>query len=359
MRTSAIGVTTWLGLVMCLGVQACAADEANDPEIQLAKSKMAELKPAFQKYHQAVEALLSANEQAARENPDFGPGVTGLLRIKEMRAHGLPGEDESAKYRAEDPEGWKKLFELSEGPFAQKVMAENLREPNLAGQLRPALLLEARARSGWIPEQREKFMAELRTESYTVFDPNDPNDEQLWQNIKRLLLERAERGAQYRKRLLEEQGVPQWMAERTGYYRFTDGMGEWLGYWLAVEMPDEVFEAAEQVRACIKTLNGIYPSWRRIERLLLAETPVGNAQAINYAARQWDAVVEGVNRIYPSSSPKRIDPGPSGDGSFDHRKAFYMADKLRIIFLEAEDRPGPEIREQYRQRRFIERSERR
>ncbi len=357
MRTTAITVRMWLGLVICLGVQACGANEPNEREIQLAQSKMAELKPAFQKYHQAVEGLLAANEKAARENPDFGPGVTGLLRINEMRDHGLPGDDQSAKLRAEDPEGWKKFFELSEGPFAYKVLAENLRDPNLARQLRPALLLETRARSGWIPEQRERFMEELRKEGYTAFDPNDQDDERLWQNIKRLVLDRAERGVQYRKRILEEQGVPEWMAERTGYYRFTDNIGEWLDYWLSMEMPDEAVEAAKQVRACIATLNGIYPSWKKIEHLLLANFSVESPSAISYTARQWDAAIEGANRIYASS--RRIDARPA-DRSFDHRKAFYVADELRIMVEEAAThRPSREIREQYRQRRFVERSERR
>jgi hypothetical protein len=273
-----------------------------------------------------------------------------------MRNEGLPGAKESGQYRSEDAEGWKKLFQLCEGAFAKKVMGENLRDPDLARQLRPALLLQYRAVAAQRPEQRDKFMEELESGGYVVFDPNDPNDDRLWQNIKHYELERDERAAKYRKQLIEEQGVPQWMADYAGYYRFTDSLLDWLRYSLAMEMPDEVLAAAKQMETARKSLGLIYPSWGRIDHLLSTDASAEYQNAVHRAARWLEDIVDNINVTYPSS--KRINAGPR-DGSVDHLKAAHMADQLRIMFVEVGgDRPSQEMREQYRQKRFVEPSRR-
>jgi len=353
MRTGAIAVRTWLGLVICLGVHAWGANEPNEREIQLAQSKMEELKAAHQKYRQAVVGLLSAYEEAARANPDFGPGVTGLLRIKMLSR--FPGAKESAKYQDEDPEGWQKLLLMSEGASMAKVMGDHLRDPNLAKQLRPGLLFLYRAGKGWIPEQREKFMKELEDRGHTVFDPNDRDDERLWQNIKKYELEQAEGAIRMQKQLLQEQHVPQWMLNWAGYYRFADSMGEWLDFWLSMEMPDQVLDASRQVRTVMENLDRIYPSWKRIQYLLGADASPEYGSAVNRAARWSDDIIASINRVYPSSN--QIGPGPS-DASFDERKAGYMVYELMRIFEEAaRHRPSAEVRNQYHERRFVVRPE--
>jgi len=338
-------------LVLCLVVQGGAAIGADESLSAMPASEMEALQGVYREYQQAIAGLFSSIERAAGANPDFGPGVTGLLRVIIMDAGTPPGRKEASRHRTEDPSDYSLMQEMCEFASVAQVTGRHLSDPNLARQFRAVLLLKYRMFHGWDREPREKFMDRLAEEGRAVFDPNDSDDERLWLNIRHYELQAAQKAVETRRQLNEIRGVPVWMMEYVGYNGFTYWMHTPFEYWLGMEMSDEVLEAAKRLdRACDK-LSDTHRSWRRVEHLLDGRIDPEQQEVIDAAARQVDAIAASIHRMFPTA--RGYFDTPAGK-DFDPRKAGYAARELTSIILAAgEIRPDRKFREQYRQKRFV------
>jgi len=263
-------MTVCFFVLVCFGSNACAGAEPNEQEIQLAAEKMQQLKQAYKEYEEAIAYFLKVNEEAIQKQPALAGVETGLLRNDAMERRSLPGESEYRKYRrtSEDPNEVRRMFTRCRTPFGAKAMADALRDPNWAEELKPALLLKYRWWGPRGPGLKERFKENLKEKGYTVFDPTDPNDERLWKNIKRYEFEMAEHLEPVRRRFLEEEGVPKWLADYAGLYTLLNGTFTLHTYCLRLYTPEKVVDAAKRVRELLHKMRRIYPGWSNIQHLL-------------------------------------------------------------------------------------------
>jgi len=258
-------------LVMFTILNICRASEIAEPnkkEIQLSAEKMQELKQAYTNLKQSIEHFLEVNRNAEKQHPGLAAVETCLLRMRRMESQGFPGYNEyQTFYNASDEN--KRLFDLCRAPFSSKFYADAIRDPNWAEELKPLLLLQYRYEDTYPPEvQREAFVERLKKKGLTVFEPNDPNDERLWNNIKRHVQENSDYYEQRRTNLVEEKGVPKKVAEFAGYLSYNNMIIRLSEPWLLINTPEEVIDALREMMEKIKEIMSIYPQWIQIEHLL-------------------------------------------------------------------------------------------
>jgi len=270
-------MTVCFFVLVCFGSNACAGAEPNEQEIQLAAEKMQQLKQAYKEYEEAIAYFLKVNEEAIQKQPALAGVETGLLRNDAMERRSLPGESEYKKYRrtSEDPNEVRRMFTRCRWAFGPKAKADALLDPNWAEELKAIELLGYR--SWWGPHgpgSKERFKENLKEKGYTVFEPDDPNDERLWKNIKQYTSQRAERFEKVRRRLVEEEGIPEFVAKYAGVYSLMNRLKGGYRLWLRSYPPDEeVLQAAKRVRELIHKMRRIYPGWSNIQYLLTSNIP--------------------------------------------------------------------------------------
>ena len=258
-------------LVIFVILNICRASEIAEPnkkEIQLSAEKMQELKQAYDKLQQSIEHFLEVNRNAEKQHPGLAAVETCLLRKRPMENLGDSEYNEyQTFYNASDEN--KRLFDLCRLPFGAKFYADAMKDPNWAEELKPILLLQYRIEDEYPPEvQRETFMERLKKRGLTVFEPNDPNDERLWNNIKRHVQENSDYYEQQRTNLVEEKGVPKKVAEFAGYLTYNNMIIRLSGPWLLINTPEEVIDALREMMEKMKEIMSIYPQWIQIEHLL-------------------------------------------------------------------------------------------
>jgi hypothetical protein len=185
-----------------------------------------------------------------------------------MKKAGLPGEREFRQYHASqtNTEEFEKTYRRCRHAFGTKAWAEALRDQEREPELRPIMIfnyrhLLPRSSANW----REKFIDTLRKRGLTVFEPSDPNDEQLWRNIKRNMFEIADYTAHERAKLVEE-GVPEFMRKYAGRYDFISACSELCNYWIKAYVPKELVKAAKELREQQQKLSAIEPGGANPER---------------------------------------------------------------------------------------------
>ena len=110
------------------------------------------------------------------------------------------------------------------------------------------------------PNWREQAIKAFRKRGLTVFDPADPNDERLWQNIKRNMSELAMHTQAERSKLIEE-GVPEFMREYVGQYDVINASSELSWYWMRAYVPKKLVEAAKALHEQEQKMSAIEPGW--------------------------------------------------------------------------------------------------
>jgi len=277
-------------------VNICMSAEPNEPnalDVQLTAEKMEQLKQEYKKYKEAVDNFLQANKEAAKNNPYLADVETTLLRISDIRSRGIVGHEDYQKYisNSKDPNEARKLYIQCRIVFYPKATNQMLQDATWAKCLKPAFLSLYRYSYGdKRPGQKEIFLQELRENGYSEFDPNDPNDKRLWDNIQRYIYEQAENLQTKQFELINEKGVPQKVAEYAGFYSFVDSQYEINSFLIAFYTPREVIEAAKEVRKREGILSSIYVQWGKLEHLLTDKNLIVDYSKKGVKGTPWDKV---------------------------------------------------------------------
>jgi hypothetical protein len=249
--------------LVCLFGSSCQTGRVDERDAEAAR--LWRLRQEYEKFDQAVSYLLAVNAEAMRQNPDLRFVERGLHRVNEMKRAGLPGQREFRQYRVShpDPEQFEKTYRRSSHAFGMKAWAEALRDPERQAELRPIMIFNYRhllPRRN--PNWRDKFIDALKRQGLTVFDPNDPNDERLWRNIKQNMFEMADYTAGERAKLVAE-GVPESVREYAGWHDFMNACSELYRYWMKVYVPRELVRAARALHEQEQRLSAIEPEWAK------------------------------------------------------------------------------------------------
>ncbi|HUT30974.1 MAG TPA: hypothetical protein VMX13_14370 [Sedimentisphaerales bacterium] len=248
---------------VCFVVSSCQRGQVAERDSGAAKVQR--LRQEYEKFDRAVSYLLAVNAEAMRQNPDLHFVERGLHRVNEMKRAGLPGEREFKQYRASraNAEQFERTYMRCRHAFGTKAWAEAIRDPDREPELRPVMILNyryllPRSSANW----REKFIDALKSRGLTVFEPNDPNDERLWRNIKRNMFEMAEYTTGERAKLVGE-GVPEFMRRYAGQYEVMNACSELYWYWMKAHVPKELVEAAKALDEQEQKLSAIEPEWAK------------------------------------------------------------------------------------------------
>jgi len=294
-------VTICILVTACFGLDSCSATEPNEQDILLAKERMEQLRQAYKEYEEAIAHFLKVNADAIREQPDLAAVEVGRLRMDAMERTGWLSKEKHGKFlrSSEDPNEVHKMVVRCSSSFGMKAMVELLGDPNWAWELRPALLLAYRLE--WDPNgpmsreglSKNTFMDNLKEKGYTVFDPTDPNDERLWENIKRHALEKAEHYDYERQRLLQklrELNYPECVAEYAGMATLVDGLIYGYNVWLYFNTPENLVQAAKGLEKALDRMDKTYRRWHTMLNVLADETNPYTTDRLYRIETRWDRV---------------------------------------------------------------------
>ncbi len=271
-------------LCVCSGVVTCGAIEPNEQDIQLAGEKMQQLREVYKEVQQAEAHLVRITKEAEQKEPLLREMAKAVKKINQFKEHGLAKERTRYKNylkNSTEPNRVREWFDDCRVPFAAKEWADALSDANQERLLKIPLIRQYR-----YPEMVEKLKRDLsKHPSFTFFDPNDPNDDRLWQNIKRFNFELAEHNHAKRRQLLDQEGVPEWLADYAGKYSFAQSAFETYTGGLALLTPMEVQESEKRLLSLYHKMSTIYPGWSQM-RHLLAEKYTEEDKAVARAARE-------------------------------------------------------------------------
>ena len=302
-------------------------EKPNEQDIQLAAEKMEKLRKAYGEYEQAIDNFLAVNRETNNEIPGLAAVEAALLRINEFESQGLPGREKYKKWSDsfKDAEKGSELYGECRHAFTSKAWDEILNDPNWSKLIKPSTLWLYRHRfskhSEYIP--KEEFQQKLQKHGYTVFDPTDPNDEQLWKNIKRFWSKRAEDDRDKRLKLVEDANVPEYVVVYVKAYQtigsiFTPGT-DWLRAHTSRD--HKLVKAAELIEKKRKNLYKIYQDWREVRHLLTDEV-----ESLN--ERDWILERYFINW----NKVKRFLSGEievmNSDNSLNYQAVIYIAERV-------------------------------
>jgi hypothetical protein len=253
-------------VLVCCGSGLCGAAEPNEQDIQLAKEKMDQLREVYKQVQQAEAELQRLIEEAERKEPLLRPTKDALKRIEDFYEHDLAkGHERFGKLVSDsnDPNAIYRLYEECMVVFSQNKSVELLSDPNQERLLKKPMI--------------HYFRTVVAKDSFTAFvpqfDPNDPNDEKLWQNIKQMHSKRAPEEYLRRKReyYIEEKGVPEWLPDYAGSMAFANGMINSYKGGIHLLTPQEVRDAEERVNKLYHKMSKIYYRWGSIRHLLTSQ----------------------------------------------------------------------------------------
>jgi hypothetical protein len=239
--------------------------------MQSARETVEKLRPEYEKFSKAAAHFVEVVDEAKRREPRLAALEAGKIRIGAMEHNDMSSRFIRYRSSSEDRDKVNRMFGRCRKVFAAKVWSEALTDPNRAGEIRPALILLYRSEMRR-PSMHEQFIESLKTCGLAVFDPNDPDEDRLWENIKRHEIARSHSLGPARQKILkelEEEGIGRWFAEHAGQHDFSQVLQEWLeiGFWFYT--PEEVYQAKKQFEEAEDRMGDIYPWWGWMRRILM------------------------------------------------------------------------------------------
>lgn len=264
-------VTICILLTACFGLDSCSATGPNEQDIQLAKEKMQRLREVYKEVQQAEVELQRLTEEAEREEPLLRPTVEALKKMKAF----LQAQDHQRfqKYlnNSKDRKAAYRLYSDCKGAFVNNKTIQFLSDPNQERLVIKPLLFIYR-----------RLSKETLQESLPGFDPNDPNDERVWQKLKQMYFKRTpdEYLQRARKYYIEEKGVPEWLPDYAGDVAFAGQMITAYETGILLLTPQDVCDAEKRVDNLYIKIGKIYPSWNKMRHLLAGENNPDNEAVI-------------------------------------------------------------------------------
>jgi hypothetical protein len=263
-------IAVCLFALVCFDSSLYGAAEPNEQDIQLAKEKMQRLREVYTEVQQAEMELQRLTEEAEREEPLLRPTVEALKKMKafyealdHQRFHKYlnDSKDRKVAYR---------LYEHCKATFSGNKSLELLNDPNEERLVKKPLIHICRK--------------ELRKDPLTGFDPNDPNDERVWQSIKQILyFQQSPEGylQQRREYYIKGKGVPEWLPDYAGDMAFADRMINTYETGILLLTPQDVRDAEKRVNNLYVKIGKIYFRWGEMRHLLAGENNPDNEAVIH------------------------------------------------------------------------------
>jgi len=283
-------IAACLFALVCFGSSLYATVEPNEQNIQLAKEKMQRLREVYREVQQAEVELQQLVEEAEREEPLLRPTVEALKAMRDFYENEIKDGQRFQEYlnNSKDRKEAYRLYEHCKVIFSQNKSFELLNDPNQERLVKKPVIYYF----------RNKAPQELITSITSVipqFDPNDPNDERLWQNIKQMYFKQAPEEYLQRKReyYVKEKGVPEWLPDYAGNMAFADGIINWYEGGIYLLTPQDVRDAEKRVDNLYIKMGKIYPSWKKMRHLLAGENNPDNEaviQAVQEHMHIWPSV---------------------------------------------------------------------
>jgi len=232
---------------------------------------MDQLREVYQQVQQAEAHLQQLTEEAERKEPLLRPTKDALKAVRDYSEYGLAKEHgRFSKYISDsnDPKAIYRLYTNAKAIFSRNKIVDAINDPNQEKLLWKSMTYYVRSMSSKL--------------EHLNFDPNDPNDERLWQNIKHKYFKRApdEYLQGVREYYVKEKGLPEWLPDYAGNVGFADTMMETYRGAVFLLTPQEVRDAKDQRNKLYRKISKIYPSWNKLRHLLAGENNPDNEAVI-------------------------------------------------------------------------------
>jgi len=268
-----ITVTFTTTLIAFSFISICRGSEPNEQDIQLAAEKMQRLREVYKEVQQAEVELQRLTEEAEREEPLLRPTVEALKDMRDFYENEIKDGQRFQEYlnNSKDRKAAYRLYSDCKGAFSHNKTIQFLSDPNQERLVIKPLLYIYR-----------RLSKETLQESLPGFDPNDPNDERVWQKLKQMHFKRTpeEYLQQRREYYIKEKGVPEWLPDYAGDMAFADQMINTYETGILLLTPQDVRDAEKQVKEVYRKMGRIYPSWNKMRHLLAGENNPDNEAVI-------------------------------------------------------------------------------
>jgi len=276
-------IAVCLFALVCFDSSLYGAAEPNEQDIQLAKEKMQRLREVYTEVQQAEMELQRLTEEAEREEPLLRPTVEALKKMKAfLQAH---DHQRFQKYlnNSKDRKVAYRLYEHCKATFGQDKYFGLINEPNEERLVKKPFIHICRKG--------------LPKDPLRGFDPNDPNDERVWQSIKQIYFQQPpeEYLQQRREYYIKEKGVPEWLPDYAGDMAFADGMINTYETGILLLTPQDVRDAEKRVDNLYVKIGKIYFRWGEMRHLLAGENDPDN-EAVIHAVQEHMQIWPTVHR---------------------------------------------------------------
>lgn len=246
-------------------------------EVRLDTETLQKLRKGYLDYSATAKNLNEAVERARQEIPLLEATERAFKKNEEFR-HG-PLMDERQRYweylgNSTWPHKVKDDFLKCRIAFGPVEWAKAFSDPNQECVLKMPLLMVFRGQMSE-PDQRKDFIESFERMDIPLpmFDVNKPNDTMLWQNLKTFQCQRAAYLETQRKQLIEEKGVPQWLANYAGKEDFAQGAFVAYENGLLLLTPEYLGQALIKMEKSERHLGRISPGLEQMHRLLDEKYP--------------------------------------------------------------------------------------
>ena len=250
----------------------------------------------YKKLLAAATHLVSISEEAERQEPYLVDLEAALVRIRRMREQLEPQREACEKYfkdAEKNSEGQRDIEEMCRRfsrMCAPRKMVKAMQDPNCARELKPAWIVIYRAMYGCDSSMRDHLFRRIEeTPILTYFDPNDPNDESLWANLKRFTEQVVEWLEPDVEKELEEHNAPQWLAQYLGQSGFLHEWETGIGIAFSLWRPQSVVRARERMQEAIAQMDKICPQWRQMQAALAGENASQEASILERAYEKMNS----------------------------------------------------------------------
>ncbi len=229
---------------------------------------------------QDAQTILKWAEHSRANNEHLLPRLIeareSLLQYEKEQLAAPRARYEQWRQAAPDPNAAADLFTHLCRVFGSARLFADFNDPNKAALLRPGLVAMTRQLKTPIAANKQQFARYF--DALAKIDPNDPNEDRLWQNIKALYAEVQPWNEQERTIILEKNRPPEWLTQYAADLQYTKTAI--TAYTVAINIlsGQTQIQAQNTITTLESALTQLNPHWRDIQTLLAAPPPAPSEQ---------------------------------------------------------------------------------
>lgn len=192
------------------------------------------------------------------------PTIEALKAIRDFYDHDANMTTNSQRFQkyldsSDDRKYAYRLYDECKGVFSHNKFFDLLKDPNQERLVKKPLT--------------QIYRKALPKDPNMGFDTNDPNDENFWQSVKKVLFKQMpeEYLQQMRDYYVKDKGVPEWLPDYAGNMAFADQLINTYESGIFLLTPVYVRDAEKKLDGLYVKMSRIYPAWYRIRHLLADE----------------------------------------------------------------------------------------